>query len=90
MEDRLSEHKRAVKNSDMTNAIAKHKCRENHEIDFNNTKVLFNEKNEKLRILLEGYSIAANVTRKMNLSPANTAIMGWIELFRNAWPDLVY
>ena len=73
----------------MSNALAKHTTDENHEIDFENTKVVFKEKNQKMRLLLEGFSIAANAERKMNLAPPNNGMINWINFFKNVLPDVI-
>jgi len=87
--DRLNEHKRAVNNKNQSNAVAKHVSETNHQPDFNNIKIVQKEKNIGVRILLESYTIAANATRTMNLSPADSGMIHWLNLFRDQFPDVV-
>ena len=54
------------------------------------TSELSNEKkNVGVRTLLESYTIAANVTRTLNLSPADSGMIHWLNLFRDQFPDVV-
>ena len=63
---RLSEHKRAVQNGDRNNALFVHMSEENHEIDWNNTEVIYKIKNEKKRKIVEAAVI--NSVKNVNLN----------------------
>ena len=63
---RLSEHKRAVRNGDMNNALFVHMSQENHEIDWNNGQVIYKVKDEKKRKIVEAAVI--NSVKNVNIS----------------------
>ena len=86
LSERLTEHKRAIKNKNVTNALAKHAKEKNHEIAVGNTSVVCKEINDKIRLLLEAYSIAANKDRKLNIAPASSGMLGWLDQFRACFP----
>ena len=88
--ERLKEHNKAVENEIMSNALARHKSVENHNLHFKNTKVVFREKNQKMRMFLESYCIAADAERKMNIAPPSSGMIGWIKYFKNTFLCLIY
>jgi len=87
--ERVKEHKRAVSNKNGSNAVAKHVIETQHELDFENTKIIQREKNVGMRVLLESFTIAANVKRKLNISPADNGMLQWIEALKAALPDVI-
>jgi len=89
LNERLNEHKRAVRNKTLSNAVARHAAENNHEIGFANTKTIWKEKNPHLRLGLEAFSIAANADRCMNISPPTRSIVDWLTLFKDVLPDVL-
>ena len=87
--ERINEHKRAVLNKNNSNAVARHVMETKHEADFDNIKIIKREKKAGMRTLLESYTIAANATRKLNISPADNGMTQWIDVFRETFPDVI-
>ena len=54
---RMSEHKRVVKNRDVTNGIAVHVIKTNHTVDWNGAQILTTEMNWMKRKIKEGLEI---------------------------------
>ena len=65
-EKRLSEHKRAIRNGDANNAVFIHMSPQNHPIDWENTKLIYKEKDEKKRKIVEAAVI--NSVKNANLN----------------------
>ena len=60
-EKRLSEHKRAIRNGDANNALFVHMSTQNHPMDWENTKLIYKEKDEKKRKIVEAAVKNANL-----------------------------
>ena len=65
-EKRVSEHKRAVRNGDVNNALFAHMSQQNHPIDWENTKLIYKVKDEKKRKIVEAAVI--NSVKNVNLN----------------------
>jgi len=78
--DRLKEHKRAIKKGDCQNACAKHVTQQGHTMNFNDVRIVHKEKNTSTRLALEAFTIAANKTRLLNISPPLASMQKWVDL----------
>ena len=65
-QQRLSEHKRAVRNGDLNNAVFVHMSENNHAIDWENSKLICKVREEKKRKITE--SAAINLIKNVNLN----------------------
>ena len=63
---RLSEHKRAVRNGDQNNAVFVHMSENNHAVDWDNSKLICKVREEKKRKIIESATI--NLIKNVNLS----------------------
>ena len=88
LQERVKEHKRAVTKNCISNALARHAHETNHDLDFEKIRVIQREKNSRTRLLLESYSIAGNAARALNLSPPDSRMVNWIDLFKSVFPDM--
>ena len=53
LKSRINEHKSALTNLDIKSNVAEHSFKTNHNINFNNTKIIYRETNHRARKFLE-------------------------------------
>jgi len=64
---RVNEHKNALTNLDIKSNVAEHAFKTNHNINFNNTKIIYRETNHKARKFLEKWNILNNKTKNIQI-----------------------
>jgi len=77
---RIKEHERAINRGELTNACAKHTSSEKHSMNLLDIKTVYCEKNWGMRVALEAYTIAANHSRVINISPPAKEMIKWVKL----------
>ena len=77
LQDRVKEHMYAVKKGDSNNAIAYHKNERGHDPNFNDTKILFSEKNLSTRLKLESWAITKPNSHAINLNHLDPVMRSW-------------
>jgi len=80
LQARLKEHARAIDKGDQNNACARHARLSNHVLNLDDTKIVYGEKKFATRLSLEAYTIAANKSRLLNISPPLQSMIGWSDL----------
>jgi hypothetical protein len=68
IEKRLQQHAYAVKNYDQNNGPAVHKINTGHNMDWQNTTIIFQEKHAKTRLALESATINQHRSNTINLN----------------------
>ena len=84
LKDRIREHERAVARGDRSNACARHYLETSHVMNFNKSRIVHVEQNLGSRINLEAYTIAANCSRILNISPALQGMIRWVQILAGA------
>ena len=82
LKERLKEHERAIKKSDMANACARHVVNTRHTINLEDVAIVHRENNVNTRLILESYTIAANQSRLLNITPAVSGMVRWAEILK--------
>jgi hypothetical protein len=68
IDKRIQQHKYAVKNFDQNNGPAVHKINTGHQMDWQKTTIIFNEKHAKTRLALESATINQHRSNTINLN----------------------
>ena len=67
LKSRLNEHKSALTNLDIKSNVAEHAFKTNHNINFNNTKIIYRETNHRARKFLEKWNILNNKSKNVEI-----------------------